>query len=132
MANTRRKKTNTDIRKLKLLITIVPRRKTEFYIDFLGGFEVNLQTVLLGQGTAKSDTLHMLGLEDSDKGVLLSVIREDRAEEILHALDDKFHTVRKGKGIAFTVPLSGVIGVTLYRFLSNNKATFSEGQKNGK
>ena len=132
MANTRRKKTNTDIRKLKLLITVVPRRKTEFYIDFLGGFEVNLQTVLLGQGTAKSDTLHMLGLEDSDKSVLLSVIREDRAEEILHALDDKFHTVRKGKGIAFTIPLSGVIGVTLYRFLSNNKATFSEGQKNGK
>lgn len=132
MASTRKKKTNTDIRKLKLLITIVPRRKTEFYIDFLGGFEVNLQTVLLGQGTAKSDTLHMLGLEDSDKGVLLSVIREDRAEEILHALDDKFHTVRKGKGIAFTIPLSGVIGVTLYRFLSNNKATFSEGQKNGK
>lgn len=132
MANTRRKKTNTDIRKLKLLITVVPRRKTEFYIDFLGGFEVNLQTVLLGQGTAKSDTLHMLGLEDSDKGVLLSVIREDKAEEILHALDDKFHTVRKGKGIAFTIPLSGVIGVTLYRFLSNNKATFSEGQKNGK
>ena len=132
MANTRRKKTNTDIRKLKLLITVVPRRKTEFYIDFLGGFEVNLQTVLLGQGTAKSDTLHMLGLEDSDKSVLFSVIREDRAEEILHALDDKFHTVRKGKGIAFTIPLSGVIGVTLYRFLSNNKATFSEGQKNGK
>lgn len=132
MASTRKKKTNTDIRKLKLLITIVPRRKTEFYIDFLGGFEVNLQTVLLGQGTAKSDTLHMLGLEDSDKSVLLSVIREDRAEEILHALDDKFHTVRKGKGIAFTIPLSGVIGVTLYRFLSNNKATFSEGQKNGK
>lgn len=132
MASTRKKKTNTDIRKLKLLITIVPRRKTEFYIDFLGGFEVNLQTVLLGQGTAKSDTLHMLGLEDSDKGVLLSVIREDKAEEILHALDDKFHTVRKGKGIAFTIPLSGVIGVTLYRFLSNNKATFSEGQKNGK
>lgn len=132
MAITRKKKTNTDIRKLKLLVTIVPRRKTEFYIDFLGGFEVNMQSVLLGQGTARSDTLHMLGLEDSDKGVILSVIREDKAEEILRGLDEKFHSIKKGKGIAFTTPLSGVIGVTLYRFLSNNRAVVSEDKKNGK
>ena len=132
MASIRKKKTNSDVRKLKLLVTVIPRKKTEFYIDFLGGYEVNFQTALLGQGTAKSDTLHMLGLEDSEKGVILSVIREDRAEEILRALDDKFHSVKKGKGIAFTIPLSSVMGVTLYRFLSNNKATFSEGQKNGK
>ena len=126
MAITRKKKTNTDIQKLKLLVTIVPRRKTEFYIDFLGGFEVNFQSVLLGQGTAHSDTLHMLGLEDSDKGVILSVIREDKAEEILHALEDKFHTVRNGKGIAFTTPLSSVIGVAIYRFLSNNRTVVKE------
>ncbi len=132
MAITRKKKTNTDIRKLKLLVTIIPRRKTEFYIDFLGGYEINLQTVLLGQGTARSDTLHMLGLEDSDKGIILSVVREDKSEEILHGLDEKFHTLKKGKGIAFTIPLSGVIGVTLYRFLSNNRSVVAEEKKNGK
>ena len=132
MAIIRKKKTNTDIRKLKLLVTIVPRRKSEFYTDFIGGFECNLQTVLLGQGTAHSDTLHLLGLEDSDKGVILSVIQEDKTEEIFRALDDKFHTVKKGKGIAFTIPLSGVIGATLYRFLSNNKSVISEDKTNGK
>ena len=136
MAIIRKKKTNTntdtDIRKLKLLVTIVPRRKAEFYTDFIGGFECNLQTVLLGQGTAHSDTLHLLGLEDSDKGVILSVIQEEKAENIFRALDEKFQTVKKGKGIAFTIPLSGVIGVTLYRFLSNNKSVISEDKTNGK
>ena len=61
----------------------------------------------------------MLGLEDSDKSVIFSVIREDRAGEIMQGLAQKFQTVRNGKGIAFTTPLSSVIGVAIYRFLSN-------------
>ncbi len=120
------KSVSSDFKKLKLLVTVVNRNKSEFYMDFLSGFEVNFQTSVLGQGTARSETLHLLGLEDSDKSVIFSVIREDKAEEILHALEDKFHTVRNGKGIAFTTPLSSVIGVAIYRFLSNNRTVVKE------
>ena len=120
------KSVSADFKKLKLLVTVVNRNKSEFYMDFLSGFEVNFQTSVLGQGTAKSETLHLLGLEDSDKSVIFSVIREDKADEILHALEDKFHTVRNGKGIAFTTPLSSVIGVAIYRFLSNNRTVVKE------
>jgi len=116
----------SDVKKLKLLITVVNRNKTEFFMDFLGGFEVNFQLSTPAQGTAKSETLHLLGLEDSDKSVIFSVVREDKAEEILHALEDKFHSLRGGKGIAFTTPLTSVIGVAVYRFLSNNKSIKEE------
>ena len=111
--------TQTGLKKVKLLVTVVPRKKAEFYIEFLHAYEVNFQTTLLAQGTAKSETLYMLGLEDSDKAVILSAIREDKATEALHALEDRFHTIKNGKGIAFTIPLSSVVGVTAYRFLSN-------------
>ena len=125
----RRKKTTTsDVKKIKLLITVVNRKKTEFFMDFLQGFEVNAQMSMLAQGTARSDTLHLLGLEDADRSVIFSLIREDRAEEILRGLEDKFATVRGGKGIACTVPLSSVIGVAIYRFLSNNR-TFGVEEK---
>ncbi len=110
------------VKKLKLLVTIVARNKAEFYMDFLSQFEVNFQTSVLGQGTAKSETLYMLGLEDSDKSVIFSVVREDKSHEALVALEEKFHTIRDGKGIAFTVPMSSVIGVAMYRFLSNHRA----------
>ena len=112
---------SSDLKKLKLLVTIVNRNKAEFYMDFLTGFDVTLQTAVAGQGTATSDTLYLLGLADSDKSVIFSVLREDRAEEALQGLDEKFHTLRNGKGIAFTVPMTGVIGVAIYRFLSNNR-----------
>ena len=122
----RKTKNQSDVKKLKLLITVVNRKKTEFFIDFLAGYEVNFQTSVLAQGTARSDTLHLLGLEDTDRSVIFSLIREDRAEEALRGLEEKFHTIRHGKGIAFTVPLTSVIGVAIYRFLSNNRAFVSE------
>ena len=111
----------TDFKKLKLLVTVVNRKKTEFYMDYLTSFEVNFQTALSAQGTAKSDTLYLLGLEDSDKSVIFSVIREDKVTDIMHGLEDKFQTLKNGKGIAFTIPLTSVIGVAIYRFLSNNR-----------
>ena len=111
----------SNFRKLKVLVTVVNRSKAEFYMDFLHDYEVNFQTSVMAQGTAKSDTLYMLGLEDSDKSVIFSILREDKATEALQALDTKFHTLKNGKGIAFTVPLTSVIGVAIYRFLSNHK-----------
>ena len=116
------KPAEVNYKKLKLIITVVNRNKAEFYMDFLHDYEVNFQTSVLAQGTAKSDTLYMLGLEDSYKSVIFSILREEKAADALQALDDKFQTLKNGKGIAFTIPLTSVIGVAIYRFLSNHKA----------
>ena len=111
----------TNIRKLKLLVTVVNYKKTEFFMDYLTSFDVNLQTAVAAQGTASSEALYLLGLHDSDKSVIFSVIREDLETDILQGLEDKFTSLKKGKGIAFTIPMSSVIGVAIYRFLSNNR-----------
>ena len=108
------------IKKLKLLFTVVDRPKGEFYLDVLSQFEVNCQMVVAGKGTAASEVINMLGL-NNNKAVILSVVREDRVDEIMKTLEQKFTTIRNGKGIAFAVPLSSVIGVNMYQFLSNNK-----------
>lgn len=108
------------IKKLKLIITVVDHGKAEFYLDILSQFEVNFQMVTGGKGTAHSDFVEMLGL-NIHKAVILSVVREDMVAPIIKCLEEKFETIRKGKGITFAVPLSGVIGVNMYQFLSNNK-----------
>ena len=108
------------IKKLKLLFTIVDRPKAEFYLDFISQFEVNCQMVVSGLGTANSELVDMLGL-NIHKAVILSVVREDLVDTIMNRLEEKFVTIKKGKGVAFAVPLSSVIGVNLYQFLSNNR-----------
>ena len=107
------------IKKLKVLFTVVDRPKTEFYLDVLSQFEVNCQMVIAGSGTASTELPEMLGL-NVQKAVIVSVIREDMTDEILKCLEDKFATIKNGKGISFAVPMSSVIGVNMYRFLSNN------------
>jgi len=107
------------IKKLKLLFTVVDRTKAEFYLDVLSQFEVNCQMVTAGLGTASSELVSMLGL-NIHKAVILSIVREDMTDPIMKCLETKFHTIKNGKGIAFAVPLSSVIGVNNYQFLSNN------------
>lgn len=107
------------IKKLKLIFTVVDRHKGEFYLDVISQFDVNCQLAVSGMGTAASEIIELLGLTNH-KAVILSVAREDMVPMIMNTLEDKFLTVRHGQGIAFAVPLSSVIGVNLYRFLSNN------------
>ena len=111
---------DTAIKKLKLLFTVVDRNKAEFYMDVLSQFEVNYQLMNGGLGTATSEFVEMLGL-NRQKAVILSVIREDMTDTVMNCLEEKFATIKNGKGIAFAVPLSSVIGVNNYRFLSNNR-----------
>ena len=112
--------------KLKLLITVVNREKVEFYTDLLQTFDVNMQMSFSARGTASSDILQLMGLEDSEKSVIFSLIREDKATEALRVLKEKFETIKRGKGIAYTVPLSGMIGVSWYQFFCNERRTLKE------
>lgn len=108
--------------KMQLLVTVVNRAKAEFYSDLLQEFEVNMQLVLSARGTAASQTIEMLGLGDSERSVILSVIKKRRSAEALSMLEDKFKTVKGGKGIAYTIPMTSTIGVAIYQFLSNTKS----------
>lgn len=114
-----KKTQNTDVKKLKLLVTIVNRSKALFYQDLIEQFEVNMQVVVLGKGTADSEMLRVLGLAETEKAVILSLVREDKVKEIFETLSEKFEKVKNGSGIAYTIPMKSVIGVSIYQFLSN-------------
>lgn len=106
-------------KKLMLLFTIVNRNKAEFYTDVLQKFEINMQTVIAASGTADTKVQSLLGLTDLTKSVIISVIRRDKCKAALAELEEKFKTVKGGKGIAYTVPMTSTIGVAIYQFLSN-------------
>lgn len=115
--------------KLEMLVTVVSRSKGEYYADLIQSFDVNLQVVALANGTADAKTLRYLGLTDTEKSVIFSVIQQDKLPDALNALDEKFKTVKGGKGIAYTVPLTSVVGKLIFGFLSNNKTVVKEENK---
>lgn len=112
--------------KLELLVTIVPRNKCEYFVDLIQSFEVNMQLTVRAQGTANAQILSLVESEDSQRSVIFSVVKEERVQDILNALEEKFDTIKKGKGIAYTIPFTSIIGVAIYGFLSNNQKTVKE------
>ena len=105
--------------KLMLLVTVVPRNKADFFLDLLHNFEVNMQLQLSASGTATK----LFGFFDSDreKQALFSIIREDNVPAATAMLEEKFASIRGGKGIAFTISFSSMVGVAAYQFLSNKQ-----------
>lgn len=108
-----------DSGKLSVLITVVNRAKADFYMDLIQTYHVNMQMGLLAHGTASKQTLAFLGLANTEKTVILSVVREDMIPKIMDVLEDKFNTIKGGKGIAYTVPMTALIGVAAFGFLSD-------------
>lgn len=111
--------------KLMLLITVVQKGKGTFFADFLKTFDANMQICVVGKGTASENLVEFLGLKDSARSVIFSIIREDKLHAVLEALEERFHTVNNDTGIAFAVSLSSVIGKLSYAFLSNNERMVS-------
>lgn len=112
-------------KKLKVLFTIVPRNKCEFYLDILEGYEVNMQMVLFGTGTIPHELAAALH-SNPDKAIILSVVKEEYVKPILNAYEDKYFKLRNGQGIAFTVPFSSIIGKASYQFLANMEGKGNE------
>ena len=117
---------NVSSDKLDILITIVNRKKGEFYADLIQSFNVNFQFKILGQGTASEQLKSIMGLSSSEKIVIFSVIPRAKVKLALSTLDEKFKSIKDGKGIAFTISLSSVIGRSVFGFLSDNRNTVKE------
>ena len=106
----------------KLLVTIVARDKADSILDLIQTHKANMQLSIMAQGTATPRQLDFLGLSgNQDKAVILSVVREDMADGLLDAIETRFNTVKNSKGIAFTMPMASVIGVSVFKFLTDDR-----------
>lgn len=93
---------------LNLLLTIVRRQDEE---EFSAFFEKNHQppaATLRAKGAARSKTLSLLGIEESEKTVFLSLVSGDAAKLLLKGLTRELYLDMPDRGIAVTCPLSSI------------------------
>ena len=109
--------------KLELLIAIVNAPKVRYYTNLIQSAEANLHLTVQASGTSERAIMNYLGLNQSNRAAIFSVVREDKVKDLLELLDENFSTIKDGGGIAVTVPLSSLIGTLVYGFLSNDKRT---------
>lgn len=95
-------------RPVSLLVTIVDRKKGERVAALLRAAGLPAHTLCQGRGTASSEILDCLGLDEPKKDVLLSFFPADRLDALLGRLCQSLHLDKKGGGIAFSLPLETV------------------------
>ena len=121
MAETR----NTAPMKLELLLAVVHNDKAAYFSSLIQSHKANLQLTVPAKGTTHM-ILNVLGLTEKPKSLVLSVVRADQAASLIDLLDQTFRKGKNYKGIAFTVPMTSVIGTLVYGFLANDKRTVKE------
>ena len=95
---------------MKLLFVIVDRDQVDKVQEAVRKSGTTFCHICYGKGTAKNDLLNILGLGETDKGILLAAVTEKRREQIFSILKEKFNFEKAGAGISFTVPLTSVGG----------------------
>ena len=72
----------------------------------------------MGEGTATKQVRSILNIEDNSKEIIYSFLREEFVEDFKNELDAYFASSKRNAGIAFTIDLSTIVGVKLYKFLT--------------
>lgn len=95
-------------REAKLLTVIVDRGSTKKLVEILREEHVRLHFICLAEGTAGSDIMALLGLDDSNKSLVLCLQPSAATPGMMKKISERLKLRKAGKGIAFTLPLSGV------------------------
>lgn len=94
-----------------LLGIIVNRGKGSKILSFASEMGAKDASCFFGKGTINNNVLKMIELNEVAKEIILIVVPGDRETEILDKLNEKFHFDRPNHGIAFMMPLAGILKI---------------------
>lgn len=105
-----------------LMITIAKRNESEELLECFSENRVAMTLGRYGKGTATSEVMDFLGIENKEKCVMFSTMQNDKAKIILREFKRK-NEERKGQNIvSFTIPMSSIGGETsLKRLIGENQ-----------
>ena len=113
----------------KLLISILNPTDDAKMAQILNDYSVSLNFAFAGTGTARTTVLDYLGIGITEKSVMFSLIPESDEEAILHEIQKKMALYLVGRGISFTVPLTGISEIVAKGIIAATAEKTVEGSK---
>lgn len=110
---------------MKLLITIVDRDKGQMAVDLLSIEGVERHYIALGRGTAKTAMLDILGISNSNRDIVFTLLPQEKLHHAIHRLQRAFQLHEPGSGIAFTLSLNSIAKSPLLSFMLGNNTMSS-------
>lgn len=109
----------TNLAKIKIFISIVPYGQADGVVKLLERVGVNYSIITQGDGTGSKFVPNLVA--DNKKQIIFSFVREDFTDLVKAVLKERFSVSRASNGISFSIELTSVMGVSIYKFLSNTR-----------
>lgn len=106
---------------LFLLMTIVRRKDAPEYEEFYRGEGVEVVYTTPCNGTAHAKTLDLLGVERTEKSMILSTVTADTLKTLKRRLTVDMKIDLPDRGVAMAVPLSGVGGSRTLEYFTSGQ-----------
>lgn len=111
-----------------VMVTFTGRERLPDFLKLYKESHAGVNFVTLGRGTANSEILDYLGLEEEEKAAVFSVVTDQVWLKIKRGLQKEIQIDIPGTGIAFVVPMSSIGGKRELLFLTENQG-FSKGEE---
>ncbi|MCI8443313.1 MAG: transcriptional regulator [Provencibacterium sp.] len=106
--------------KIQLMVTIVDRGRGAHVVDLYRKEKLHFNYTSLGLGTANSEILDYLGLGETEKDIVFTTIPTFQIKPVIRKASERFHLHSPGRGILFTIPMTGISG-QVQRVLCKNE-----------
>ena len=118
--------------RVKLLVAIINKEDEIKLCETVNEVSAALHFSGLGNGTAPSSHKSFFGFHEIDKRVTMSLIPADLEHKVLNAIGHTLKLYLLGRGIAFTMPLTGISAIVEQGILAdvrsqNDKAAVKRG-----
>lgn len=94
-----------------LLTVIVSRGKGSRVMNFINKIGTGESSCLLGRGTISSSTLEMIEMNDVSREIIFFTVPSKSENDVFEQLNHEFHLDKPNHGIAFSMPLSGMMKI---------------------
>ena len=93
---------------LAFAVAVVDVGKSEKILSLFREEHALLDYVCMAHGTARTEMLDLLGIGETAKAVVFCLAASGQAQRILNRLGKELQMRYPGRGIAFTIPVSGI------------------------
>lgn len=98
------------MKELNLLLIIAREKDRAAYERYFSRHALASYTTLPCRGTAQNKMLDLLGIEQTEKTILLSVIGKQQTKDVLNTLPDQMEIDLPGRGIGLIIPVNSMGG----------------------
>ncbi len=104
-------KKTAEQRRVKLLVGIINKNDENRFSEIVNECATAVHFSGLGHGTARSSYMSYFGFNEIEKRIVMSLIPGSEEHNILSAVGHGLKLYLVGRGIAFTMPLSGISNI---------------------